>query len=334
MVRLRRVQSSMPGWTRVRHGRGFRYLDEDGRRLEPEQIERCKQLVIPPAWTDVWICPLPHGHLQATGTDDAGRRQYLYHPVWRENRDRAKFQKMQEFAEALLRRRTAVRRQLVGDELDLRQVCATTVALLDLGMFRIGSQQYVPSDADESGSYGLTTLLREHVRRSGEGLTFSYPGKSGQDIDVTVTDKPAILVLERMRRRRGGGGPQLLAYREGRAWQPVTSDLVNAYIGEMIGEGFTAKDFRTWRGTVIAALSLARADGSTASKRKKAVSAAMREVSEHLGNTPAVARSSYVDPRIVDLFEAGTTVDPTHRAVEPGQPVGRLLERNVLELLE
>ncbi|MCL3817770.1 DNA topoisomerase IB [Aeromicrobium wangtongii] len=328
MVRLRRTSVSSPGWTRVKHGRGFRYLDEDGRPLEPEQVERCKLLVIPPAWTEVWICSVDNGHLQAVGTDDAGRRQYIYHPQWRERRDQEKFERMEDFAASLLAHRGRARRDLGGEGLTVERVSATAFSLLDLGMFRIGSVRY----AEENGSFGLTTLEKQHVHPAGRGLSFAYTAKSGQEVDVTVRDDRVREVLETLRRRRGGSN-RLLAYKSGRYWHDLDASDVNAYIKSLLGEDHSAKDFRTWRGTTIAALALAGHDGSTVSRRKRVVAAAMRDVSEHLGNTPAVARSSYVDPRVIDLFQVGKTVSPVHRRVAPGAPTSRKLEREVLALL-
>lgn len=317
----------MPGWSRVRHGRGFRYLDTDGTALESVDADRCRKLVIPPAWQGVWICPAENGHLQAVGTDDAGRRQYLYHPAWRERRDAEKFEHMEGFADALIRRRRTVRGH-IGDEPDLRTVAATTLCLLDLGMFRVGSGRYT----EENGSHGLTTIEAEHVTRDGNGLSFRYVAKSGQEVEVTVHDDRVITVLDRLRRRRGGGS-ELLAYREGRRWHDLGATHVNEYVKEILGQEFSAKDFRTWRGTVIAAAELSVADASSTAARKRSVSAAMRVVADHLGNTPTVARSSYVDPRVVDLFQDGVTVAAGHRLVAPGEPVNRTLERQVMELL-
>lgn len=327
-VRLRRTSPQSPGWERRRHGRGFRYLDEDGRPLEEAQVERCRQLVIPPAWTNVWICSVPNGHLQAVGTDAAGRRQYLYHPAWRERRDSEKFDRIIDFADELVRRRTRARRALAGDDLGLEQVGAAAFCLLDLGMFRIGSDVY----AEENGSYGLTTLEKSHVQIVGDRASFAYPAKSGQEVDVTLRDRQLVKVLTGMRRRRGGSD-RLLAYRAGRRWHDLTAEDVNAYIKELLGEEHSAKDFRTWRGTTVAALVLAKSDATNESQRKRAASGAMRIVSEHLGNTPAIARTSYVDPRVVDLFLDGVTVDPGHRSVMPGAPMGRALEREVVDLL-
>jgi DNA topoisomerase IB len=328
MVRLRRTSPSSPGWTRVRHGRGFRYLDEEGRPLEPEQVERCKLLVIPPAWTEVWICSVENGHLQAVGTDDAGRRQYIYHPGWRERRDLEKYQRMEGFAASLLKHRASARRALNGDDLGLERVAATAFSLLDLGMFRIGSVRY----AEENGSFGLTTLEKQHVHPAGRGLAFAYTAKSGQDVDVTVKDDRVKTVLESLRRRRGGSA-RLLAYRQDGQWRDLDATDVNAYIKDLLGEDYSAKDFRTWRGTSIAALSLARSDVSTVTKRKRSVAAAMRDVSDHLGNTPAIAKASYVDPRVIDHFQVGATVSPDHKPVAPGARVSRTLEQDVLKLL-
>jgi DNA topoisomerase IB len=317
----------MPGWRRVRQGKGFRYLDEDGAPLPPLDRERCINLVIPPAWTDVWICPAENGHLQAVGTDDAGRRQYLYHPAWRERRDAEKFVHMERFARSLIRHRQVSRRE-IGTEPDLTTVSAVAFSLLDLGMFRVGSDRYV----DENGSHGLTTVERDHVTPEGRGMTFCYPAKSGQEVEVTVRDDRVNAVLETLRRRRTGGD-RLLAYKHAGRWRHLTADDVNLYVKDTLGPEFTAKDFRTWRGTVIAAHALALSDASTKTARKRSVAGAMREVSDHLGNTPAVARSSYVDPRVVDLFQDGITVAAGNRRIAPGAAVSRTLERQVLRLL-
>jgi DNA topoisomerase IB len=329
MVRLRRTSPSSPGWARIKHGKGFRYLDEDGVPLEEIDVERCKKLVIPPAWTEVWICPVENGHLQAVGTDAAGRRQYLYHPEWRIRRDLEKFEKMEGFAAALLKHRSESRRDLRGDEMTLERVVATTFSLLDLGMFRIGSDRY----AEENGSYGLTTLEKQHVHVDGKAVSFAYAAKSGQEVEVTVRDDLVCGVLRELRQRRGGGD-RLLAYKDAGRWKEIDADDVNSYIKELLGEDYSAKDFRTWRGTAIAALSLARAKADTPSARKRAVKAAMETVSEHLGNTAAIARTSYVDPRVVDLFNDGVTVKAGHSHAAPGSTISRTLEREVLRMLK
>ncbi len=329
MVRLRRTSSSSPGWARIKHGRGFRYLDQDGAPLEEIDVERCKKLVIPPAWTAVWISPVENGHLQAVGTDVAGRRQYLYHPEWRIRRDLEKFEKMEGFAASLLRHRAESRRDLGGDEMTLERVVATTFSLLDLGMFRIGSDRY----AEENGSYGLTTLEKKHVHVDGRAVSFAYAAKSGQEVEVTVRDERVAEILRALRQRRGGG-ERLLAYKDGNRWKGIDADDVNSYIKGLLGEDYSAKDFRTWRGTAIAALALARDKADTPTARKKAVTRAMETVSEHLGNTPTIARTSYIDPRVIDLFNDGVTVKAGESRATPGSTISRTLERQVLRMLK
>jgi len=330
MTRLRRVSPRATGWKRIRSGRGFRYLDGSGQPLPPEQVERIRSLAIPPAWQDVWICPYPNGHLQATGTDAAGRRQYLYHPAWRVLQDRSKFDRV---AAAALRLPTA-RDQVVSDlgrgGMPLERAAATAVRLLDLGYFRIGNDYY----ADANGSFGLTTLERRHVRRQGGGLAFRFVGKSGIEHQVTIEDAMVIDALQVMRRRRGGD--RLLAYRQGPGWVDLASGPVNAYLAELFGGGITAKDFRTWHATVIAAevLALSPESGKTTASLKRAVRSAVGEVASYLGNTPAVARASYVDPRIVEAFVAGETIAPAATASYPSaEQKQAALERAVLELL-
>lgn len=329
MPRLRRVSPGMAGWTRRRSGRGFRYLDEAARPLSPEQVARVRALVIPPAWREVWICPLPQGHLQATGVDAAGRRQYLYHPHWRELRDRQKFDRVATAALQL----PAARRQIAADlgrgGMPLQRAAAAAVRLLDLGYFRIGSDYY----ADANGSFGLTTLRRRHVRRQGDALAFRFTGKSGIEHRVLIEDDAAIEALRTMRRRRGGD--RLLAYREGREWRDLSSAAVNGYLTELFGGEFTAKDFRTWHATVLFATTLAGSPrDDTAAARKRTVRGAVGAVAAYLGNTPAVARASYIDPRILDRWEAGESIAAAatrpYRKPEKRQAA---LESAVLDLL-
>jgi DNA topoisomerase I len=331
MVRLRRSSPDVPGWTRRRAGKGFVYLDESGKRLSPDDAQRVKDLVIPPAWEDVWVCPWPHGHLQAVGTDDAGRRQYLYHPDWRLRRDGEKFRRMIDFGRALSKAREQVLIDLGADGMSRERACAVAVRLLDLGYFRIGNDVY----AEENNSFGLTTLERRHVRRDGKTLVFEFAGKSAIEHTITIDDPGAVEALEVMRRRRGGGD-QLLAWKDGRRWRSVDADLVNEYVGDITGMEATAKDFRTWHATVIAAASLASSAGAeTKTARKKAVVATMKEVAEFLGNTPALARSAYVDPRVVDAFEEGRTIEAaTKRKYRTADARQASLERAVLRLLK
>ncbi len=312
MPRLRRSDCSGPGYTRRRCGRGFAYADESGRRLaDPDVLGRITALAIPPAWKDVWICPWPHGHLQAVGTDAAGRRQYLYHPAWRDRRDREKFDHMLSFARCLPRLREACAATLAaGDDLDRDRVLACAVRLLDVGFFRIGTEGY----AEQNQSYGLATIRKEHVRLlDGGAVEFDYVAKSGQRRIQTVVDPAVFDVVAALKRRRAGGD-ELLAYRVARgAWHKVRSEEINAYIKELTGGEFTAKDFRTWSATVLAAVALAVSAVSpaavrSATARRRAVARAMQEVAKYLGNTPPVCRSSYVDPRVVDHFQAGATI--------------------------
>jgi DNA topoisomerase IB len=330
--RLRRTSPDQPGWTRRRAGKGWVFLDQAGARLALEDAERCRALVIPPAWADVWICPFPNGHLQAVGTDEAGRRQYIYHPAWVEKRSMEKYDRVLKFGRRLPRVRERVLTDLALGHFGENVGCALAVRLLDLGYFRIGNDVY----ALENGSFGLTTLERRHVRRRKDVLVFTFTGKSGVEHRIEVDDPLVIELLERMRRRRSADDPRLLAFRVGRRWRSLTPDLVNDYLREASGVEASAKDFRTWHATVIAAASLADAPGPEASKtaRKRAVAATMREVADYLGNTPTLARSSYVDPRVVDLYEEGRTIaTAVRRAPDERDLRQAVLEQAVLRLL-
>jgi DNA topoisomerase I len=334
MVRLRTVSPTDPGWTRRRAGKGFVYLDQLGVRLPPEDRERCQRLVIPPAWEEVWICQRPNGHLQAVGTDAAGRRQYLYHPEWRRKRDESKHDRVLEVAARLprARRRVAVHLQLEG--MPYERALATAFRLLDLGFFRIGGEAY----AEANHSYGLATIRKEHVTVENREVVFDFVAKSGQERYVALADDLVRASVADLLRRRGGG-PELLAYKDGRRWKDVTSTDINAYIKEQVGGEVSAKDFRTWHGTVIAAVALAAAnvDATTATARKRAVSSAMKQVSTYLGNTPTVARASYVDPRVIDLFADGVTISPKLASLDDDLSDGTThgkVERAVLNLLK
>lgn len=303
---LRRVDLSGPGLARRRAGRGFTYLDGDGGRIaDPEVLDRIRGLVIPPAWTDVWICADPRGHVQATGLDARGRRQYLYHPAWRSRRDRAKHDRMLAWARALPRLRRRLTDDLGRQDMDRDRVLAAAVRLLELGLFRVGGEAY----AEENGSYGLSTLRKGHVRVHGPELRFSYPGKSGRRRRVVIRD-PRVAAVVRALKRRRGGGPELLAHKDARGrWVDVTADDINGYIQDAIGPEFSAKDFRTWTATVLAAVALAaEEEPETERQARTAVARVVREVADQLGNTPAVARGSYVDPRVIERFEDGHTV--------------------------
>lgn len=359
---MRRSNCAAPGIARRRRGRGSEYRDSGGERIDdPEVLERIDELAIPPAWKEVWICMDPLGHLQATGIDAAGRKQYLYHERWRAHRDRVKFDSMIAFGEALggLRRRVARELRISGgtavengknaiskrephavalkpSDLTHERVLACAVRLLDVGFFRIGSEDY----AERNESYGLTTMLREHVTVGKHDLVFDFPAKSGQHRVQEITDDDALAVVAALKRRRGGS--QLLAYRTADGWIELHAEEVNAYIKRHTGGAFTAKDFRTWNATVLAAVALAGEVKPNASRaaRERTVSTAIKTVAAYLGNTPAVCRASYVDPRVIDRFHAGVTIAGALDGIPKDGPdladarVRRQVEVGVLELLD
>jgi DNA topoisomerase-1 len=304
--RLRRADCAGPGLRRRRHGRGFVYLDPEGRRIEDgDVLRRIHELVIPPAWEDVWICPYPGGHIQATGIDQAGRKQYLYHPRWRARRDQQKFDDMVAFARALPALREHVERELGRGDMSREHVLACAVRLLDRGFFRVGGEDY----AETNSSYGLATMLRRHVRLRGDVLVFDYPAKHAKRRVQAVVDPPVADVVQRLK-ARSGGGPELLAYKDGRRWVDVRSEDINEYLKGATGEDVSSKDFRTWGATVLAAVALAVSGevAATTTGRKRAISRAVKEVAHYLGNTPAVARASYIDPRVFDRYRDGKTI--------------------------
>jgi DNA topoisomerase IB len=339
MARLKRSDCSGPGLTRRRRGKSFEYLDEEGRRItDPDVLERIGELRIPPAWENVWICPYPMGHIQATGFDAAGRKQYLYHQKWRELQDTKKFDAMVRFAQALPDMREHVERDLAGEGVTRTRVLAAAVRLLDRGFLRIGGESY----AEDNDSYGLATMLKEHVSVTrDDAINFDFTGKSGIRHVRYVVDQPVAEIVRELKRRRGGGD-ELLAYRdENGKWRDLKSPDIRAYVKETAGDEYTAKDFRTWAGTVLAAVTLAATDPDrrrvkTANKRM--ISHAVKQVAYFLGNTPAVARAAYIDPRVFDRFRDGFTIEPVliDLAEEPdiGQPAiqGRV-EEAVLDLI-
>jgi DNA topoisomerase IB len=332
VTRLRHINPRMPGWNRKRSGRGFSYRDASGNPLPPEDIERVKSLAIPPAWTEVWICPHPNGHIQAIGTDAAGRRQYLYHPIWRTQRDEMKFDRVKSAGVRLARARERMIEDLTIEGMPLSRAAATATRLLDLGYFRIGSDAY----ADANGSFGLTTLERRHVRRQGADLVFNFVGKSGIEHSIVISDPVVIDSLNLMRRRRGGS-KRLLAYKEAATWADLDAAAVNAYISQMVSEDLTAKDFRTWHATVLAAVALAESDepGDTQASQRRAIKAATEEVAAYLGNTPTIAKKSYIDPRVIDQYEDGITIARTlARAYSSPDKRRAAIEKAVARLID
>jgi DNA topoisomerase IB len=338
MPRLRRSDCSGPGIARRRAGRGFVYLDGGERVEEAEVLTRIRELGIPPAWRDVWICPDPRGHLQATGVDAAGRKQYRYHDAWRARRDAEKFDDMTRFARVLPALRERVEADLAAsDELTRTRVLAASVRLLDRGFFRIGTEEYAVTNE----SYGLATIRKEHVSLEADGtMVFDYPAKSGRRRIQAVVDPRVTEIVGTLKRRRGGG-PELLAYRRGRAWHDLRSPDVNAYLKEATGDDFSAKDFRTWSATVLAAVALAVSGPAAGTKtsRSRAITRAVKETAHYLGNTPAVCRASYIDPRVFDAYRGGLVIerDVLLRALdtEEGElPIHRReIEEAVLDLL-
>nr|WP_241740223.1 MULTISPECIES: DNA topoisomerase IB [Microbacterium] len=315
---MRRVNPGTDaGFRRLGAGTGFRYVDTDGAPLPPEEVERIKALVIPPAWRDVWISAHPNGHIQATGVDDAGRLQYLYHPDWSTGRDRGKFARTLQLAEALPRARGRVTTSLRRDALDRERVLAVSFRLLDQAALRVGSERYL----ERHGSRGLTTLRRRDATVAGTVTALTFPGKSGQRQALEIDDDdlaPAMEMLVTGRTRS-----PLLAYERGRRRMPLTPREVNAYVRAMTGGAFSAKDFRTLHGTILAADALARIGTvDTKTDRKRAEALAVRATAEALGNTPAVARGSYIDPRVFARYKRGVLLDTS---ISPESAIRALL---------
>ncbi|MGN9805930.1 DNA topoisomerase IB [Micromonospora sp. L32] len=325
-MRLRRSDPGRAGYGRRRAGKGWVFLDPRGEPVrDPEELSRLRELVIPPAWQDVWISPYPNGHIQATGVDAAGRKQYLYHPEWRRKRDEAKFDHVLEVAHRLPVLRARIADDLGRQGLNRDRVLATVARLLDMGMFRVGNDQYA---VGEDATFGVSTLRPEHARSRGGCVVFEFPAKGGIEQVRRIEDAELCQVLTNLRRRRRTED-RLFGYWDGRQWRDVRSDEVNEYLRDASGGEMTAKDFRTWHATVLAATELATVGVQrSATARKKAVAGVMKEVAELLGNTPTVARTSYVDPRVVDLYHDGVVAP-----VRPDTPKPEA-ERTVLELLE
>ncbi|WP_345613600.1 DNA topoisomerase IB [Pseudonocardia adelaidensis] len=320
---LVRVDPAAPGFSRRRRGRGWSFYDCDGAPItDPEEIARIKSLAIPPAWQEVWICPDREGHIQAVGVDAAGRRQYRYHEEWRRRRDREKYERVLTLGSSLPDVRQELVRRLQAKGLGQERVLAGGVRMLDVGVFRPGGEEYAPGDDDEDGTFGLATLRREHVRLDRGAVVFAYPAKGGVPRTLALRDPLLHRVVNSLLRRRGGG-EDLLAYRVGRGWHDVRAEDLNAAVKELVGDRYSCKDLRTWNATVLAAANLAGrvARGGVPERertRRRVVNRALEDVADHLGNTPTVARSSYVDPRVIERFEEGRTVLPALRALGNG----------------
>ncbi|MGE5209059.1 MAG: DNA topoisomerase IB [Alphaproteobacteria bacterium] len=327
---LRYVSDVRPGYARKPRGKRFDYFDTDGKLIRDEQrLLRIKRLAIPPAWTDVWICPSRNGHIQATGRDARGRKQYRYHERWREVRDENKFDRLAQFAKALpnIRRRVAQDIKLPG--LRRRKVLATIVRLLERTFIRIGNQEY----ARENKSFGLTTLKNHHVKVKGAQVRFRFRGKSGRHHEVDVSDRRVAKVIAEC---QDLPGQDLFQYLDDHGeLQNVSSQDVNRYLRELAGEDFTAKDFRTWGGTVLAAIALSKQEEFETKKQAKSnLKTAICTVAELLGNTPAICRKCYVHPGIVEAYLNRTRIAGLNgegKALK--EPNLRVAERGILEFL-
>jgi DNA topoisomerase-1 len=330
---LRYVTDRMPGVTRRRAGKRFHYFGTDGRRItDPDRVAWFDRLAIPPAWTDVWICPIRRGHVQATGRDARGRKQYRYHPRWREVRDEAKYGRLIEFARALPRIRRRTERDLRRRGMPREKVLALVIRLLEETLIRVGNEEY----ARENRSFGLSTLRDRHVDVRGERVRFTFRGKAGKEHDIDVRDRRMARLV---RACQEIPGQELFQYYDADGSRvDVTSGDVNDYLREISGQDFTAKDFRTWAGTVAAAMALQEfLEVDDEAGRKQAVVRAIEEVAERLGNTPSVCRACYVHPEVIDRYLDGTMVDAlTRRArgVGRGSHALKAEEAAVLGLLQ
>ena len=319
MPRLRRSDTTGPGLGRRRTRSGFRYVDEGGNPLRDEAtIERITALVIPPAWTDVWIAPYPNGHIQAVGTDGAGRRQYLYHDAWSRKQAERKFDRALDLAAALPSARRLVTRDLRGVTGSRERALATGFRLLDSARLRVGSERF----ALEHGSHGLTTLLCAHATVSGDSVLLDFPGKSGQAWSSETEDADLAAVVRSLKTR--GPRARLLAWKSDDQWRALSAQEVNEYVRLRTNGDFTAKDFRTLHGSIIAASALRRLGvAPTATRCARNVIVAVKETADALGNTPAIARSSYIDPRVLDRYQSGDLLE--NRGVAPETALRNLL---------
>jgi DNA topoisomerase-1 len=322
--------------SRVGSKRAFRYLDGRGRPIrDPAVLERIEELAIPPAWSEVWIAARPGAKLQATGYDKAGRKQYLYHPEYRAAQEQAKYDRLIRFGEHLPELRAAMTGHLDEDELDRERVSAVALRLISLGWFRVGSERFA-----REGTYGVTTLLRRHVEVRGTRIRLSFPSKAGIRVRSELVDEELADAIRGLLKVRGG--PRVFKYRWEDGLYNLTSERLNDYVKIYLGEEFSAKDFRTWGGTLLAAVYFAELDEQhglpeSVSAQKRSVSAVMQRVAKQLGNTPAVTRSSYVSPAVVEQYLDGRTIDdfrPRHlRLVKARDPGLSPEEQAMLSLL-
>ncbi|MDX6556870.1 MAG: topoisomerase [Miltoncostaeaceae bacterium] len=328
MPSLRHSSDAEPGYTRRRRGRGFSYHDEKGRAISDERVlNRLRGLAIPPAWKDVWICRSSRGHLQATGIDAAGRKQYLYHPSWREERDREKYERILDFAERLPAFRRTVERHLSRGVIDRDAALAAAVRIIDRTGVRVGSEEY----AESAGTYGVATLRSRHLTIEGDTIVLEFEGKGGVEQHVELRDRRLARLVAEM---DGLPGYDVLKYRDDAGEVvDVRSEDVNAYIKEHLGEDYSSKDFRTWAATVAAAVALDELEAAASeTARRRAVAGVCRAVAEILGNTPAVCRASYIDPRVIDRYLEGTTLSGLGLRRSAGARLSHQ-ERAVLRLL-
>jgi DNA topoisomerase-1 len=316
------------GWTRAGSRRHFRYLDARGRRItDPEKLARIEALAIPPAWKDVWISPRPGAKLQATGTDAAGRRQYRYHDDYRAAQEQAKFARLVRFADALPTLRAAMAEHMELEPMTPEWTCAVAVRLINLGWFRVGDDRYTNAHK----TFGITTLRKGHVKVRGSRISFRFRAKHRICVRTAVVDSELAAAMRELRDTRGR---RLFHYRLDDKIYNLSARRLNEYIAEYMGDEFTAKDFRTWGGTLVAAVALAEhAPAETPQEAKRVVAGVMRTVGERLGNTPAVARASYVSPAVVDQYLDGRTIDdfrPRHLRVVRARETGLDLEEQAL----
>jgi DNA topoisomerase-1 len=312
MAGLRYVRDDLPGYRRVRRGKGFSYLDPQGKVVhDPRERARFQALAIPPAWTEVWISMDPNGHIQATGRDARGRKQYIYHPLWEEARKESKFHRLVPFGAALPEIRAQVEEDLRARKLTLQKVTALVVKLLDETLIRIGNREY----ARQNQSYGLTTLEMEHVDISGSQIVFQFRGKSGKEQRVRLRDRRLVNLVKRCEELPG---QQIFKYldEEGNCCQAVNSEDVNRYLREVSGQEFSAKDFRTWGGTTLAAVELYETGpAGTEKEAKKNITAAIKRVALALGNTPSVCRQYYVHPAVLEAYLDGSLFERMQAAL-------------------